>query len=148
MNLGLKNKNVFITGASKGIGFEIAKQLALEGCRIHLVARDKKKLKLSIQNLRGKKALHSYTSVDLVKKGGPKKAVSEAIKNMGSIDIVIHNLGGGLGKSNVLSKIDDWNKVLRFNAGIAIELNNLIVPKMQKSKWQCSIIGKSQINKV
>ena len=55
MNLGLKNKRVLITGASRGIGEEIAKQFAAEGCKLVLIARNKAKLKKVIDRIGGKK---------------------------------------------------------------------------------------------
>ena len=39
MELELKGKRAIITGASKGIGFAVAKMLVEEGCSVHLVAR-------------------------------------------------------------------------------------------------------------
>ena len=44
MDLELQGKKVLITGASKGIGFGIAKKLLAEGCEVKLVARDAKGL--------------------------------------------------------------------------------------------------------
>ena len=44
MNLGIKNKNVLITGASQNIGKSIAINMAREGCNIAICARNKEKL--------------------------------------------------------------------------------------------------------
>ena len=41
MNLGIKNKNVLITGASQNIGKSIAMNMAREGCNIAICARNK-----------------------------------------------------------------------------------------------------------
>ena len=45
MNLKIKNKRVLISGASNGIGKELAYQFAKEGCKLTLLARKKIKLK-------------------------------------------------------------------------------------------------------
>ena len=47
MQLGIKNKRVLISGASNGIGKELAYQFAMEGCKLTLLAINK--LKLSIK---------------------------------------------------------------------------------------------------
>ena len=73
MNLGLKNKRVLITGASRGIGEEIAKQFAAEGCKLVLIARNKAKLKKVIDRIGGKKGEHNFISVNLRKTGTPTK---------------------------------------------------------------------------
>ena len=44
MEINLKNKVALITGASQGIGFEIAKCLAMHGAKVFLVSRNKKNL--------------------------------------------------------------------------------------------------------
>ena len=44
MNLGIKNKNVLITGASQNIGRSIAINMAREGCNIAICARNKENL--------------------------------------------------------------------------------------------------------
>ena len=61
------------------------------------------------------------------------------------IDIVIHNVGGGLGVKNYLDSKDKWIDVWNFNVGIAIEMNNIFLPHMIKKKTG-KIIHVSSIN--
>ena len=52
MNLGLKNKNVIVTGASRGIGFAIADSFLKEGAKVMLISRGSKLLDDADFNLR------------------------------------------------------------------------------------------------
>jgi len=72
MDLGLKNKRVLITGASRGIGKEIAKQFFKEGAKLTLVARNKNQLETLIKGFGGKKKGHNFIEADLKKKGTNK----------------------------------------------------------------------------
>ena len=145
MDLGLKNKRVLITGASRGIGEEIAKQFAAEGCKLILIARNKKNLKEVINKIGGKKNDHSYISANLTKVGAPTKVANKILKKFKKIDIIVHNIGGGLGNKDVFTNLKGWIDVWMFNVGISIEINNVIVPKMIKNKWG-RIINISSLN--
>jgi 3-oxoacyl-[acyl-carrier protein] reductase len=134
MDLGIKDKKVLITGASQGIGKEIALSFAKEGCKVSVVARREKELEYLLEEM-GKDQGHCYKKIDLMPEGNPKKIVNELIKENGNYDIVVHNLGGTLNVRNPLSSVEDYEKVWRLNVGIAIEINNLIIPPMQKQKW-------------
>ena len=48
-------------------------------------------------------------------------------------DFLVHGNGGNFGKKSAMSSFDDWIKVINFNVGIAIKINNFI-PKMIKRK--------------
>ncbi len=136
MDLGIKNKRVLITGASQGIGYTIAKAFANEGCRISLIARREEELQKIVEELGGKTAGHSYYAIDLMEPGAPTKAIQELTKKESQpFDIIIHNLGGTLNIKDLLAPTNDWQKVWQFNVGIAIEINNLLIPKMQEKKW-------------
>ena len=61
MDLGLKNKNAAITGASQGIGEAVAHALANEGCNVAICARNKERLDQTVSELKAKGCL-LYTS--------------------------------------------------------------------------------------
>ena len=44
-------------------------------------------------------------------------------------DFLVHNIGGTLEKKSAMSSFDDWIKVINFNVGIAIKINNFLYPK-------------------
>jgi 3-oxoacyl-[acyl-carrier protein] reductase len=133
MDLGLKNKRVVITGASRGLGEEIAKQFFKEGALLTLIARNEEKLKSLIKSFGGEKKGHNFFGKDLRIKGEPTKVAKEIIKNNKKIDVVVHNLGGSLGNTEIFTEIDNWLDNFNFNAGIAIELNNIFGPHMVKN---------------
>ena len=54
MELNIEGKTALVTGASKGIGYGIAENLAKEGVNLHLIARNEKNLKLLKKKLDGK----------------------------------------------------------------------------------------------
>lgn len=135
MDLGLKGKKILVVGASKNIGAETAKAFAEEGCKVTVVARDEKRLKALVKSLGGEKKGHGYISADLLVEGAPSDVAEEAIRHFGPFDIVVHNTGGALGLKDPLADVEDWKKVWKFNAGIAIEMNRLLVPYMKKRKW-------------
>ena len=60
MDLGIKNKRIVITGASRGIGAEIARHFAREGGQLSLIARDKENLKSVLGEIGGMEAGHDY----------------------------------------------------------------------------------------
>jgi 3-oxoacyl-[acyl-carrier protein] reductase len=147
MDLGIANKRVLITGASRGIGAEVARHFAKEGCKLSLIARDRKKLESVLMEIGDNDVGHDYLEINLRKHGAAAEAVKVLLSRHESIDIIVHNLGGALGLKDPLADLKDWLEVLRFNVGIAIEMNAILVPIMKKNKWG-RIIHVSSINAV
>ncbi len=133
MDLGITGKKVLVTGASRGLGCEIAKLFAQEGCNVGVIARDESALKKVVTELEGDG--HAYYAADLLEIKQLEDALGYLEKNVGEFDIIINNLGGSLGRYNVLSPKNDWLEMWNFNVGVAIEINNRLIPKMQAKAW-------------
>ena len=86
MDFGLKGKAVLITGGSKGIGLACAQAFVAEGCAVHLAARDRERLNMAKQQLKGDVSIHS---VDL-RDGG---ALRKLAKDCEAVDILVNNAG-------------------------------------------------------
>ncbi len=132
MNLDLKNKTAIVCGATQGIGFGIAKELAKEGVNLILIARNKKKLVSCINSLTNPEN-HSFICVDFSK---PKKLELELIKYFKkenpSVHILINNTGGP--KSGLMTNVKLEEFTNSFNMHVLCNqiLTNLVVPSMKK----------------
>lgn len=135
MDLGIKDKRVLVTGASQGIGRTIGLDFAKEGCKVTLVARRKKELEAIVDEIGGKKEGHDFYAVDLMESGAPEQTSKELLERNGAYDIIVHNLGGTLEIRDPLSPWEEWERVLRFNAGVSIDMNQAMIPKMIEQKW-------------
>ena len=135
MDLGIAGRLVLITGGSNGIGAAAARAFANEGCRVICVARRKDRLEQIIAELGGAQAGHGYMAVDLLVPNEATAAIHSLANQFGNFDIVLHNLGGALGIKEPLAGVEQWQRVWNFNAGIAIAINNLLVPFMKKNAW-------------
>lgn len=130
MDLNLKNRKVLIVGASKGIGRAIAIAFAKEGAKIVTIARSSDlliKLINEANTLNGKQ--NKYLVADLMK-DNPNKIAEKLLEENGCFDIVVHNVGGSLISRNYLGTIEEWQEAWMFNAGIAIDMNNKLIPPM------------------
>ena len=77
MNLGIKNKNVLITGASQNIGKSIAINMAREGCNIAICARNKEKLYDVVSEMKQYGGGYHSINIDLRSKKGPSQLIKE-----------------------------------------------------------------------
>ncbi len=132
MDLGIKNKTVLITGASQGIGKSIAELFSKNKTKCILVSRNKKKLEILRKkfdkNIKGNKVFEC----DLEDNNSLNKFIKSLKKNK-CPDFVVHNIGGTLGHKSPLSEYNKWLEVINLNVGIAIKINNALIPKMKKS---------------
>ena len=135
MDLGIKNKIALVTGASKGIGRGIAVGLANEGARILLVARSVPELESLRQEISVTGVEHHCFVIDLMSPNGPASLITEIHAKALSPEIIVHNLGGSLGISDMFASTEDWQRVWKLNVGIGHELNCEFVPAMIKNKW-------------
>ncbi|MCE7505299.1 SDR family oxidoreductase [Polynucleobacter sp. IMCC30063] len=130
MDLQIEGRVALITGASKNLGRQIAIQLASEGARIIAVARDENALELLLSELPGPKNNHLILGIDLLEEGGVSQLISSLKNSNFSPDIVIHNLGGSLKVVDPFSEVEKWNIVWQYNIGVAIAINNFVIPRM------------------
>jgi len=111
----LINKIAIVTGASRGIGKTIAKQLASLGVKIQLVARNEKKL-VDINNILNNSGCESdYTICDTSQLDSFQEVVNKTVQKWGSIDILINN--AGITRDNLILRMseEDWDTVIDTN---------------------------------
>jgi 3-oxoacyl-[acyl-carrier protein] reductase len=134
MDLEIAGRAALITGASSGIGLAIARALAAEGVRVAIAARSSDGVAAAVEALGGTVAGHRGYVVDLADAAGPAHLLA-ACADFGTIDILVHNVGGTLGVNDPLAPVDRWREVSRLNLEIAIELNAALIPPMRARKW-------------
>jgi len=135
MDFGLKEKRVLVVGASRNIGAAIAKCFSAEGCLVTVVARDREKLSRLVDEMGGTAVGHGFVIGDLLLPNEPTRIAGTILDKVGHCDIVVHNVGGGLGYKDPFGRIEDWESVWRFNVGIAIEMNKVLLPPMLDNCW-------------
>ena len=134
INLGLENKKVIILGASNGIGKQLSYDFVNQGSKVSIVARNLRSLKKIASNLNSIKPGNNFFSIDLMPEGNPTKIIKKIFNLHGVHEIIINCVGGGMGVNNPPKKYNDWNKVWRFNCGIAIESNMEAIKHLEKQK--------------
>ena len=110
----LTNKHIIITGASQGIGKNIATNFLQSRANIYLISRNKSKLlklqkDLSIINSSNKK-IECYNA-DVTN----QSEISDIFKKIGTIDVLINN--AGITKDNIILRLskNDWDSVINTN---------------------------------
>lgn len=94
MNLSLEGKTAVVCGSSQGIGYAIAKELALMGAHCILLARNEDSLKLAVGELDvSVRQVHRYYAVDFNEADKTKALLQEIVSNQ-PVHILINNSGG------------------------------------------------------
>ncbi len=128
----LKNKTVWITGASDGIGKELAIQLAALGAKIILTARSTDKLNAVKDTLKG--TGHIVYPMDLLKVADIPKGVEEVLNQAGSIDVLINNAGISQRSLAKDTAIEVDRKIMELDYFAVVALTKGVLPQMLKRK--------------
>jgi NAD(P)-dependent dehydrogenase (short-subunit alcohol dehydrogenase family) len=96
MDLGLKDRVVFITGASRGIGRATAELLVEEGCRVAITGRDEDTLRRAVEELGGEERVLGIQG-DMTDNGDIERAVTQTIDRFGQLDVLVTCAGSSPG---------------------------------------------------
>ena len=137
----LTGKRALVTGASGGIGWEIAKALSAAGAEVALSGTRVGRLEDLAAEISGKKHILPCDLSDLDE---VDRLVPRAVEAMGGIDILINNAGMTRDNLFMRMKNEEWDKVLAVNLTAAFHLTRAVLRPMMKQKYG-RIIGISSV---
>jgi 3-oxoacyl-[acyl-carrier protein] reductase len=140
MNLGLENKIAMVGGASKGLGYAVARALAFEGASVSIASRDADAIRRAGDAITKETGatVHSVDA-DLSKADAIVRWHAVTIDRFGGVDLLFANTGGPPA-GNALSFDDKaWQSAFDLLVMSAIRTIRLVVPSM-KSRGRGSIL--------
>ena len=141
----LKNKNVIITGATRGIGRAIAQVFAKNGANVAFTYSSSvdaaKSLETELNELGVKAKGYQSNAADF---DAAQEFVSDVLKEFGSIDVLINN--AGITKDNLLMRMkeEDFDSVIAINLKSVFNVTKAVIRPMMKQR-KGSIINMSSI---
>jgi len=137
----LTGKRALVTGASGGIGREIAKALAAAGATVALSGTRVGALEETAQQI-GKEC--PILPCNLSKMDDVDTLVPDAEAVMGGVDILVNNAGMTRDNLFMRMKNEEWDEVIAVNLTAAFHLNRAVLRGMMKQRWG-RIIGISSV---
>ncbi|WP_176717326.1 SDR family NAD(P)-dependent oxidoreductase [Vulcanibacillus modesticaldus] len=125
----LKDKVVVITGASSGVGAEIAKLLAQKGATTLLMARSLEKLKKVSSQIEGK---HEIYQMDVTSTEQVFQTMDDVLSKYGKIDILINNAGFGVFDYFIDASLKDYEEMMDTNYMGMVRCTKAVLPSMLK----------------
>lgn len=129
------NKTAVVTGANRGLGFEICRQLASHGVRVILSARNEAKGKEAVENLK-KEGLHvDFHQLDITNKDSIRRLAGYIKERYGKLDILINNAGILIDSPDLCATvdIDSVRKTFETNVCGALMIIQELLPLMKES---------------
>jgi len=136
MDLELAGKIAVVTGASTGIGREIARVLAAEGAQTIVVARRTHLLDTLQQEIvesGGERPL--VIGADLYDRAAPARIVEQVLEQFGRADILVNNAGGSRKLEQLDVPDEVWDESFAINFTAVRKMTHALLPTMQRQKW-------------
>jgi 3-oxoacyl-[acyl-carrier protein] reductase len=136
MDLGLEGKVALVTGASSGLGRAVARELALEGASVAIVARRGSELVRVAAELAAESRRRVLPlTADVTDEAAITAAVREAVEVLGPIDILIGNAGGPPSTNVMETTLEQFHDAVELSLLSQIRLAQLCVPGMRERRW-------------
>jgi 3-oxoacyl-[acyl-carrier protein] reductase len=131
----MAEKTACVTGASRGIGREIALALSRDGMKIIVASNERDNNEKVAGEIRaaGGEAVPVY--LDLSEAASIKEAFQAALAECGRIDVLVNNAGITKDALSMRMKPEDWNLVLQINLSGAFLCTQQVLPGMMRERW-------------
>jgi NAD(P)-dependent dehydrogenase (short-subunit alcohol dehydrogenase family) len=129
MDLDLNGRVAVVTGASKGIGLAVARQLVEEGALVVAASRSSNAELEALDGL-------VHVPADLMDPAAPAEVIARTVETFGGLDVLVNNAGGpppgtSLPRFGFLGLTDDdWREMLEFNLLSAVRACRAAIPVM------------------
>jgi NAD(P)-dependent dehydrogenase (short-subunit alcohol dehydrogenase family) len=140
MDLQLRDQVAVVTGASKGIGLAVARELAGEGMQVVAGAR-------TVTALEGIDGVTPF-AVDLVAPEGPAQLVEHAIARHGRVDVLVNNVGGVRVRTDGFLAITDeeFETSMQLNFFAALRATRAAITDMTGRDAPGAIVNVASVN--
>lgn len=142
----IKNKVVYITGGTKGIGKGMAEALLNQGCKVAISGRNEKDVQEVAKSLGNEENVIGITS-NVTDFAQEVAAVEKIVQAFGKLDVVIANAGVGIFASIEELSIEDWQTMIDTNLTGAFYTLKASVEQLKLNKgYYISIASLAGIN--
>ena len=128
----MQNKNIIITGTSRGIGYEMALQFANEGHNVIAISRKTPQILIDHQNI-------TCLSIDISDENQLQQVGELVSKTWKKVDVLIHNAGSLLHKNFTEITAQEFQNIYKVNVFAVAELTKICIPFMEKGSHVITI---------
>ena len=138
---------VWVTGASRGIGREIAKVFGTIGCRVCVSSRDSKSLALVVRTITNDGGFAEAVRCDI---SSPRSIVAAATRireQVGEVDVLVNNAGVTVFKDFLSTTADEFDRIIDTNLRGQIACIKAVLPSMVRRKkgWIINILSNAAV---
>jgi 3-oxoacyl-[acyl-carrier protein] reductase len=134
MDLGLTGRACIVSGGSRGIGLEVARQLHHEGADLLLLGRGQDALRAAADELGGD-ARVELLALDISEPGAGEAVVEACQERFGRVDALVNNAGASSVRAIEELTEEDWQVQWDINVMAPMRLMRAAVPVMVSSGW-------------
>jgi NAD(P)-dependent dehydrogenase (short-subunit alcohol dehydrogenase family) len=129
-------KTALVTGANKGIGYEVVRQLAEKGFQVFVGARNRDAGRKAVVEIAKKGGKASFLEIDVADNASVIAAAREFAKAADQLDVLVNNAGIIVDGDNAILEISDelLRKTLETNTLGPLRVTRAFVPLLRKSK--------------
>ena len=125
---------IIVTGASRGIGYGIARVLGRAGHQIGAVARDRSALKRLKTEIEGEDGRCCTRSIDLRDAGLAATGLSALIEELKGVDALINNAGRVLLKGITDIRVEEWHDLVDTNLHTVFHATWTVLPHLRRQR--------------
>jgi 3-oxoacyl-[acyl-carrier protein] reductase len=144
VDLGLNGKVAMVAGASRGLGYAVARGLAAEGVKVSIGSRDAAKIEAAARRISGETKQDALGTVIDVKSGDSLVAWHAAtVERFGGVDLLFVNAGGP--PAGTVLSFDDaaWQSAFELLILSAVRMVRLTVPSMKSRGGGAIVVSTS-----
>ncbi|MFG6120263.1 SDR family oxidoreductase [Thalassobacillus sp. B23F22_16] len=143
----LKDQVAIVTGASRGIGREVARQLAEKGVKLAILGSSQNIHETAVGlKEEGYENIQSFVA-DVSKENDIERVVQATEKAYGKIDILINNAGIGAFKKVEDVTVEEWEKTFSINVQGVFLATKAVLPIMKKHQFGTIITVASDVSR-